>query len=137
MTELTNEQQEREEVTGRLIRTILAKQRDLNALRDLKDRFLSGKAPQTEVVAVLRRRAPRWAKGLPQESGWYWARLNKVGQPIVVEFIWTPVSYGQGKVRLLPKVRYPGCDGWLEVEPTCNGYEFLGPITPTEYQGEM
>lgn len=122
----------REEITGRLIRTILSRQRELNNLRDLKDQLLRGEASEQTVLSVLDGLVAiqRWSKGLPQESGWYWARLNNVGTPIVVEFIWNPVAHGEGKVRLIPKVRYPGQEGLLEVEPTCAMYEFLGPITP-------
>lgn len=124
---------QREEITGHLIRTILSRQRELNNLRDLKDRFLLGEASEQAVLSLIGTgdNFPQWSKGLPQESGWYWARLNNVGTPIVVEFIWNPVAHGEGKVRLIPKVRYPGQGGLLEVEPTCAMYEFLGPITPT------
>lgn len=69
-----------------------------------------------------------WSKELPEAQGWYWVRSGPRGLPVAVEFFPTMMD------RRRPMVRYPGKDGFMVAIAGDAKPEWLGPISPSDFE---
>lgn len=68
-----------------------------------------------------------WTDKLPESQGWYWVRSGSLGLPVAVEFFPALMD------RRQPMVRYPGKNGFMVAVAEDAKPEWLGPISPSDF----
>lgn len=69
-----------------------------------------------------------WSKHFPKAQGWYWVRSGPIGLPVAVEFFPALMD------RRQPMVRYPGKSGFMVAVAEEGKPEWLGPISPSDFE---